>query len=269
MGAICVSLLPHNCECTYVQHLAEYLWTYFSEDTGIPVYWTCHFSPNQIYSNITISIISSWSDICNICPTFCLECGGNSSTSFFKIGLYEIKRQESTRLQTFLFCVVQIEIASPTACDQGQNLSRGFMSVLGASLNLEYWCLKKEMSNILLYSSYVLTYKYTCEYFCLHDLQHIWILRCYECNVSYARYIRRTVSWNLKSKPKLGRNAFWVSVVDCFQARSSVCCLGCFLSREGFVCISVMTAFLHKRFIWFYMFQVDISLFIYLHLIHT
>ena len=94
------------------------------------------YGSNQICSNIRFQIISSWSDICNICLAFWTECDGNSSTSFSKIGLYEIKRQESTRLQTFLFCVVQIEIASPTACDQGQNLSRGFMSVLGASLNL-------------------------------------------------------------------------------------------------------------------------------------
>ena len=35
-------LSPKNYECTYVQHLAEYLITYFSEDTGIPVYWICH-----------------------------------------------------------------------------------------------------------------------------------------------------------------------------------------------------------------------------------
>ena len=40
-----VSPLPHNYECTYVQHLAEYLITYFSEDTGIPVYWICHMDP--------------------------------------------------------------------------------------------------------------------------------------------------------------------------------------------------------------------------------
>ena len=40
-----VSPLPHNDECTYVQHLAEYLITYFSEDTGIPVYWICHMDP--------------------------------------------------------------------------------------------------------------------------------------------------------------------------------------------------------------------------------
>ena len=81
----------------------------------------------------------------------------NSSISFFNIGLYKTKRQDSTRFQTFLDCVVQIEIASPTACDQGQNLSRGFMSVLGAPLNLYNWYLKKNMSNILLYSSQ--TYK--------------------------------------------------------------------------------------------------------------
>ena len=111
------------------------------------------YGSNQIYSNIRFQIISSWSDICNICLAFWTECDGNSSTSFSKIGLYEIKRQESTRLRTFLFCVVQIEIASPTACDQGQNLSRGFMSLLGASLNPYNWYLKKNMSNILLYSS--------------------------------------------------------------------------------------------------------------------
>ena len=143
---------PHNYECIYVQHLAEYLWTYFSEDTGVPVCWICHMHPIKIYSNIRFQNISSWSDICNICLAFWTECDGNSSTSFSKIGLYEIKRQESTRLRTFLFCVVQIEIASPTACDQGQNLSRGFMSVLGAPLNLYNWYLKKNMSN-LLYSS--------------------------------------------------------------------------------------------------------------------
>ena len=138
-----------------MQHLAEYLWTYFSEDTGVPVCWICHMHPIKIYSNIWFQNISSWSDICNICLAFWTECDGNSSTSFSKIGLYEIKRQESTRLQTFLFCVVQIEIASPTACDQGQNLSRG-SCLVGASLSLYNWYLKKNMSNIL-YSS--LTYK--------------------------------------------------------------------------------------------------------------
>ena len=77
------------------------------------------YGSNQIYSDIRFQIISSWSDICNICLAFWTECDGNSSTSFFKIGLYEIKRQKSTKLWTFLFCVVQNEIASPTACDQG------------------------------------------------------------------------------------------------------------------------------------------------------
>ena len=85
------------------------------------------YAPNQIYSNIRFQNISSWSDICNICLAFWTECDGISSTSFSKIGLCKIIRQESTILQTFLSCVVQIEIASPTACDQGQNLSRGFM----------------------------------------------------------------------------------------------------------------------------------------------
>ena len=47
MGVICVSPLPHNYECTYVQHLAEYLITYFSEDTGIPVYWICHMDASK------------------------------------------------------------------------------------------------------------------------------------------------------------------------------------------------------------------------------
>ena len=47
MGAICVSLLPHNCECTYMQHLAEYLWTYFSKDMGIPVYWISDICPTS------------------------------------------------------------------------------------------------------------------------------------------------------------------------------------------------------------------------------
>ena len=70
MGAICVSPLPHNNECTYVQHPAEYLWTYFSEDTGISVYWICRMDPIKIYSNIRFQIISSWSDICNICLSF-------------------------------------------------------------------------------------------------------------------------------------------------------------------------------------------------------
>ena len=59
------------------------------------------YGSNQICSNIRFQIISSWSDICNFCLAFWTECDGNSSTSFFKIGLYEIKRQESTRLQTF------------------------------------------------------------------------------------------------------------------------------------------------------------------------
>ena len=94
--------IPSTRECTYVQHLAEYLWTYFSEDTGVPVCWICHMHPIKIYSNIRFQNISSWSDICNICLAFWTECDGNSSTSFSKIGLYVIKRQESTRLQTFL-----------------------------------------------------------------------------------------------------------------------------------------------------------------------
>ena len=118
MGVMCVSPLPHNYECTYVQHLAEYLWTYFSEDTGIPVYWICHMDPIKYVRTYDFKLFSSWSDICNICLAFWTECDGNSSTSFFKIGLYLIKRRESTRLQTFLLCVVQNEIASPTACDQ-------------------------------------------------------------------------------------------------------------------------------------------------------
>ena len=194
MGVICVSPLPHNYECTYVQHLAEYLWTYFSEDTGIPVCWICHMHPIKIYSNIRFQNISSWSDICNICLAFWTECDGNSSTSFSKIGLYVIKRQESTRLRTFLFCVVQIEIASPTACDQGQNLSRGFMSVLGAPLNLYNWYLKKNMSNILLYSSQ--TYKIHLWIFRLHDLQQKYFLRCYSATWGF---IPKTISRKLES----------------------------------------------------------------------
>ena len=176
-----VSPLPHNYECTYVQHLAEYLWTYFSEDTGVPVCWICHMHPIKIYSNIRFQNISSWSDICNICLAFWMECDGNSSTSFFKIGLYEIKRQESTRLQTFLFCVVQIEIASPTACDQGQNLSRGFMFSWGPPWvsTIDTW---KRICRIY----------YILQPTCRNPLVNIppaqWknnicFLRCYECNM--------------------------------------------------------------------------------------
>ena len=114
-----VSPLPHNYECTYVQHLAEYLITYFSEDTGIPVYWICHMHPIKyvrtydfkLFQVEVTSVTSVQRSERNLAETEALL--------FSKIGLYEIKRQESTRLQTFLLCVVQNEIASPTACDQG------------------------------------------------------------------------------------------------------------------------------------------------------
>ena len=168
---------------------------------GVPVCWICHMHPIKIYSNIRFQNISSWSDICNICLAFWTECGRNSSTSFSKIGLSVIKRQESTRLQTFLFCVVQIEIASPTACDQGQNLSRGFMSVLGAPLNLYNWYLKKNMSNILLYSSQ--TYKIHLWIFRLHDIQQKYFLRCYSATWDLYSENDQPKVWKLKSKPRL------------------------------------------------------------------
>jgi len=184
---------PHNYECIYVQHLAEYLWTYFSEDTGVPVCWICHMHPIKIYSNIRFQNISSWSDICNICLAFWTECDGNSSTSFSKIGLYEIKRQESTRLRTFLFCVVQIEIASPTACDQGQNLSRGFMFVGGSLESLQLILEKEYVEYIIIFFTNI--QKSTCEYSACTIYNKKYFLRCYSATWGY---IPETISRKLE-----------------------------------------------------------------------
>ena len=117
MGVICVSPLPTTMHLLATS--GRILMNLFFRRHGHTRVLDVSYGSNQIYSNIRFQNISSWSDICNICPAFWTECDGNSSTSFFKNGLYEIKRQESTRLWTFLFCVVQNEIASPTACDQG------------------------------------------------------------------------------------------------------------------------------------------------------
>ena len=84
-----VSPLPHNYECTYVQHLAEYLITYFSEDTGIPVYWICHMDPIIYVRTYDFKLFQV--EVTSVTSVYrSTECDGNlSSTSFFKIGLYE------------------------------------------------------------------------------------------------------------------------------------------------------------------------------------
>ena len=84
-----VSPLPQNYECTYVQHLAEYLITYFSEDTGIPVYWICHMDPIKYVRIYDFKLFQV--EVTSVTSVYrSTECDGNlSSTSFFKIGLYE------------------------------------------------------------------------------------------------------------------------------------------------------------------------------------
>ena len=61
---------------------------------------------------------------------------------------------------------------------------------------------------------------------------------------------------NIKGKPQLVGVLFNFRWLIHFQTSSRVSRLGCCLSRKGFVCVSVMRAFLHKRFICFYMLQV-------------
>ena len=70
-------------------------------------YWICHMDPIKYIRTYDFKLFQV--EVTSVTSVYrSTECdGNNSSTSFFKIGLYEIKRQESTRLQIFLLCVVQ------------------------------------------------------------------------------------------------------------------------------------------------------------------
>ena len=159
-----VSPLPHNYECTYVQHLAEYLITYFSEDTGIPVYWICHMDPIKYVRTYDFKLFSSWSDICNICLRNVTETSVALLSS--RLDYTKIKRQESTRLQTFLFCVLWLRSPPRLHVTRARPYQGGS------------WFVGSLLESLILKLENIMSNKYTFEYFCLHDLQQkCWLMK--------------------------------------------------------------------------------------------
>ena len=90
-----VSLLPHN-----VKHLrapdGRILLNLFHGSNRVGMYNAC--TQSNIFGH---NYISSWSDNCNICPSFRMESEGTESTFILKFRIYETKRWETTFFKPF------------------------------------------------------------------------------------------------------------------------------------------------------------------------
>ena len=111
-------LLIHWRLYSYVQHLAGTLAPIVPKPRGHPCAHVFHCSSNQnIFDSTTIKL--KWRTVKHLFK-FYMELDGISSTSFQVFDDYaDLKGKRQRNLEPFLLCVIEFEIASPTACDQG------------------------------------------------------------------------------------------------------------------------------------------------------
>ena len=149
----------------------------------------------------------------------------------------------------------------------GSEPVKGVHECVGAPLNLYNWYLKKNMSNILLYSSQ--TYKIHLWIFRLHDLQQKYFLRCYSATWGFIpkTISRKLESWKVNHDWK---ECFLVFAVDWFSASSIWLPPRVLLIPEG-VCLRFSDVWhcLQKEIVMFLYVSGGYLFICYLHLIHT
>ena len=154
-----VSPLPQNYECTYVQHLAEYLITYFSEDTGIPVYWICHMDPIKYVRTYDFKLFSSWSDICNICLRNVTETSVALLSS--RLDYARLKGKNQLDFKPFALCSSTWD-RLPDCMWPGSEPVKGVHECVGGLLESLQLILEKEYVEYIIFFTNI--QKSTCEY---------------------------------------------------------------------------------------------------------